>query len=134
MTPTVISPANPALPSDVTRPCMFPMTSTGTNTTFGPNRTCSTIASPNSDKATLDRPPIQDLIVETTFSPAIGKLPPLVGLSYLTLIGESADQLGIGKILQVWNTFPFFYLSINYICTKRILINLIMFNVWKQSK
>ncbi|SVE09105.1 uncharacterized protein METZ01_LOCUS461959, partial [marine metagenome] len=49
MTPTVISPANPALPSDVTRPCMFPMTSTGTNTTFGPNRTCSTIASPNRD-------------------------------------------------------------------------------------
>ncbi len=85
MTPTVISPTNPALPSDVTRPCMFPMTSTGTNTTSGPNRTCSTIASPNSDRATLDRPPIQDLIVATTFSPAIGKLPPLVGFSYLAL-------------------------------------------------
>ena len=96
MTPTVISPANPELPSDVTRPCMFPMTSTGTNTTFGPNRTCSTIASPNRDTATAEMPPIQDLIVEITFSPAIGKLPPLVGLSYLTLIGEFADHLGIG--------------------------------------
>ena len=81
MTPTVISPANPELPSDVTRPCMFPMTSTGTNTTSGPNRTCSMIDSPTRDKATLDRPPIQDLIVETTFSPAIVKLPPLVGFS-----------------------------------------------------
>ena len=75
MTPTVISPANPALPSDVTRPCMFPMTSTGTNTTSGPNRTCSTIASPNSDKATLDRPPIQDFIVATTLLPAIRNPP-----------------------------------------------------------
>ena len=81
MTPTVISPANPELPSDVTRPCMFPMTSTGTNTTLGPNRTCSTIASPNRDSATLDRPPIQDLIFATKLSPAIGKLPPLVGFS-----------------------------------------------------
>ena len=84
MTPTVISPANPELPSDVTRLCMFPMTSTGTNTTFGPNRTCSTIASPNRDTATVEMPAIQDLIVEITFSPAIGKLPPLVGFSYLT--------------------------------------------------
>ena len=96
MTPTVIKPANPELPSDVTKPCMFPMTSTGTNTTLSPNRTCSMIDSPTRDRATLDRPPIQDLIVETTFSPAIGKLPPLVGLSYLTLIGEFADHLGIG--------------------------------------
>ena len=84
MTPTVISPANPELPSDVTRPCMFPMTSTGTNTTSDPNRTCSIIASPNRDTATAEMPPIQDLIVATTFSPAIGKLPPLVGFSYLT--------------------------------------------------
>ena len=81
MTPTVIKPANPELPSDVTKPCMFPMTSTGTNTTFGPNRTCSMIASPNRDTATAEMPPIQDLIVATTFSPAIGKLPPLVGFS-----------------------------------------------------
>ena len=81
MTPTVIKPANPELPSDVTRPCMFPMTSTGTNTTLGPNRTCSTIASPSKDTATETNPPIQDLIVVTTFSPAIGKLPPLVGFS-----------------------------------------------------
>ena len=84
MTPTVIKPANPELPSDVTRFCMFPMTSTGTNTTFGPNRTCSTIASPNRDTATAEMPPIQDLIVEITFSPAIWYIPPLVGLSYLT--------------------------------------------------
>ncbi len=83
MTPTVINPTNPELPSDVTRPCMFPMTSTGTNTTFGPNKTCSTIPSPNRDTATETNPPIQDLIVETTFSPAIGKLPPLVGYCYL---------------------------------------------------
>ena len=83
MTPTVISPTNPALPSDATRFCMFPMTSTGTNTTLPAKRTCSIIASPTKDKAILDRPPIQDLIVETTFSPAIGKLPPLVGFSYL---------------------------------------------------
>jgi len=80
MTPTVISPANPELPSDVTRPCMFPMTSTGTNTTSGPNRTCSTIASPSKDTATETNPPIQDLIVATMFSPAI-RIPPLVGLS-----------------------------------------------------
>ena len=130
----MIRPTNPELPSDVTRFCMFPMTSTGTNTTFGPNRTCSMIASPNRDTATVEMPAIQDLIVEITFSPAIGKLPPLVGLSYLTLIGESADQLGIGKILQVWNIFPFWHLSINYICSKRILINLIMIDMWKQSK
>ena len=96
MTPTVIRPANPALPSDVTRLCMFPMTSTGTNTTSGPNRTCSTIASPNRDRATLDRPPIQDLIVATTFSPAIGKLPPLVGLSESPLLSEPAEHLRIG--------------------------------------
>ena len=131
MTPTVIRPTNPELPSDVTRLCILPITSIGTNTTLSPNRTCSMIDSPTRDRATLDRPPIQDLIVETTFSPAIGKLPPLVGLSYLTLIGESADQLGIGKILQIWNTFPFCYLLINFICTKRVLINLIMFNLWK---
>ena len=79
MTPTVISPANPELPSDVTRPEMFPMTSTGTNTTSGPNRTCSTIASPSKDTATDTKPPIQDLIVETIVSPAMCKLPPLVG-------------------------------------------------------
>jgi hypothetical protein len=54
------------------------------------------IDSPTNDRAILDRPPIQDLIVETTFSPAIGKLPPLVGLSYLTLIGEFAEHLRIG--------------------------------------
>ena len=96
MTPTVIRPTNPELPSDVTRPCMLPITSIGTNTTLSPNRTCSMIDSPTRDRATLDRPPIQDLIVETTFSPAIGKLPPLVGLSYLTLIGEFAEHLRIG--------------------------------------
>ena len=96
MTPTVISPTNPELPSDVTRPCMLPITSIGTNTTLPANRTCSMIDSPTRDRAILDRPPIQDFIVETTFSPAIGKLPPLVGLSYLTLIGEFADHLGIG--------------------------------------
>ena len=84
MTPTVISPTNPALPSDATRFCMFPMTSTGTNTTFGPNRTCSMIASPNRDMATVEMPAIQDLIVEITFSPAIWYIPPLVGLCYLT--------------------------------------------------
>ena len=84
MTPTVISPTNPALPSDATRFCMFPMTSTGTNTTLPAKRTCSMIASPTKDRAILDRPPIQDLIVETTFSPAIGKLPPLVGYCCLT--------------------------------------------------
>ena len=84
MTPTVIRPTNPELPSDVTRLCMFPMTSTGTNTTFGPNRTCSTIASPNRDTATAEMPPIQDLIVEITFSPAIWYIPPLVGLCCLT--------------------------------------------------
>ena len=82
MTPTVIKPANPELPSDVTRPCMFPMTSTGTNTTSDPKRTCSTIASPNRDTATAEMPPIQDLIVEITFSPAIWYIPPLVGLCY----------------------------------------------------
>ena len=71
MTPTVIKPANPELPSDVTRPCMFPMTSTGTNTTSGPNKTCSMIASPNRDTATAEKPAIQDLIFVTTFSPAI---------------------------------------------------------------
>ena len=71
MTPTVIKPANPELPSDVTRPCMFPMTSTGTNTTSGPKRTCSTIASPSKDTATETNPPIQDFIVVTIFSPAI---------------------------------------------------------------
>ena len=71
MTPTVISPTSPASPSDATRPEMLPMTSTGTNTTFGPNRTCSTIASPSKETATVVMPPIQDLIVETTFSPAI---------------------------------------------------------------
>ena len=75
MTPTVISPANPELPSDVTRPCMFPMTSTGTNTTSDPNKTCSIIASPNRDTATAEMPVIQDFIVATTFSPAI-RLPP----------------------------------------------------------
>ena len=80
MTPTVIKPANPELPSDVTRPCMFPMTSTGTNTTSGPKRTCSTIASPNRDTATAEKPPIQDLIVETTFSPAI-RIPPIGGVN-----------------------------------------------------
>ena len=96
MPPTVISPTNPELPSDVTRPCMLPITSIGTNTTLPENRTCSMIDSPTRDRAILDRPPIQDFIVETTFSPAIGKLPPLVGLSYLTLIGEFADHLGIG--------------------------------------
>ena len=85
MTPTVISPTNPALPSDVTRLCMLPITSIGTNTTLPANRTCSMIDSPTKDRAILDSPPIQDLIVETTFSPAIGKLPPLVGFSYLTL-------------------------------------------------
>ena len=84
MTPTVIKPANPELPSDVTRLCMFPMTSTGTNTTFGPNRTCSTIASPNRDTATAEMPPIPALILEITFSPAIWYIPPLVGLCYLT--------------------------------------------------
>jgi len=84
MTPTVIKPANPELPSDVTRPCMFPMTSTGTNTTSDPKRTCSTIASPNRDTATAEMPPIQDLIVEITFSPAIWYIPPLVGLCCLT--------------------------------------------------
>ena len=131
MTPTVISPTNPALPSDVTRPCMFPMTSTGTNTTSGPNRTCSTIASPNSDRATLDRPPIQDLIVATKLSPAIGKLPPLVGLSYLTVIGESAEHIRIGQILQIRRIFPFWYLSINYISSKREFIYFKKFNIWK---
>ena len=96
MTPTVIKPANPELPSDVTRLCMFPMTSTGTNTTFGPNRTCSTIASPNRDTATAEMPPIQDLIVEITFSPAIWYIPPLVGLCYLTyrrVCGTSPHRL-----------------------------------------
>ena len=96
MTPTVISPANPALPSDVTRPCMFPMTSTGTNTTLPAKRTCSMIASPTKDRAILDRPPIQDLIVATKLSPAIGKLPPLVGLSESPLLSEPAEHLGIG--------------------------------------
>jgi len=96
MTPTVISPANPALPSDVTRPCMFPMTSTGTNTTSGPNRTCSMIASPNRETATAEMPPIQDLIVATTFSPAIRIIPPLVGLSESPLLSEPAEHLGIG--------------------------------------
>jgi len=36
------------------------------------------IASPNRDTATAEKPPIQALIVETTFSPAI-RIPPLVG-------------------------------------------------------
>ena len=71
MTPTVISPANPELPSDVTRPCMFPMTSTGTNTTESPKRTCSTIASPSNDTPTVVSPPIHDFTVATKFSPAI---------------------------------------------------------------
>ena len=79
MTPTVIKPANPELPSDVTRPEMFPITSTGTNTTSGPKRTCSTIASPSKDTATETNPPIQVLIVVTIFSPAIWYIPPLVG-------------------------------------------------------
>ena len=78
----MIRPTNPELPSDVTRFCMFPMTSTGTNTTLPANRTCSTIASPTKDRATLVRPPIQDLIVETIVSPAIWYIPPLVGLCY----------------------------------------------------
>ena len=73
MTPTVISPTSPASPSDATRPEMLPMTSTGTNTTFGPNRTCSTIASPSKDTATDTIPPMQDLIVETIVSPAMCK-------------------------------------------------------------
>ena len=93
MTPTVIKPANPELPSDVTRPCMFPMTSTGTNTTLGPNRTCSTIASPSKDTATETNPPIQDLIVVTTFSPAI-RIPPIggVNLTFRTIHCVSCTQ------------------------------------------
>ena len=76
MTPTVISPTNPELPSDATRPEMLPITSIGTNTTLSPNRTCSMIESPTKDSAMLDSPPIQDLIVVTNASQAI-RIPPL---------------------------------------------------------
>ena len=82
MTPTVIRPTNPELPSDVTRPCMLPITSIGTNTTLPANRTCSMIDSPTKDRAMVVRPPIQDFIVVTIFSPAIWYIPPLVGLCY----------------------------------------------------
>ena len=95
MTPTVISPANPELPSDVTRPCMFPMTSTGTNTTSGPNKTCSIIASPNRDTATVEMPVIQDLIVVTTFSPAI-KITSLGWLLYRRTGDQFAEHIGMG--------------------------------------
>jgi len=76
MTPTVIKPTNPELPSDETRPEMLPITSIGTNTTLSPNRTCSMIDSPTKDRATLVRPPIQDFTVVTNASPAI-RIPPL---------------------------------------------------------
>ena len=75
MTPTVINPTNPELPSDATRLEMLPITSIGTNTTLSPNRTCSMIESPTKDSATLDRPPIQDFTVVTNASPAI-RIPP----------------------------------------------------------
>ena len=85
MTPTVIKPTNPELPSDATRLEMLPITSIGTKTTLSANRTCSITASPSKDMATLVRPPIQDLIVETTASPAI-MFPPvwLFKLTYPT--------------------------------------------------
>ena len=71
MTPTVIRPTNPELPSDDTIPEILPMTSTGTNTTESPKRTCSTIASPSKDTPTVVSPPIHDFTVATKFSPAI---------------------------------------------------------------
>ena len=83
MTPTVINPTNPELPSDATRPEMLPITSIGTNTTLSPNRTCSMIESPTKDSAMLDSPPIQDLTVVTNASPAI-RIPPLRWLFSLT--------------------------------------------------
>ena len=64
-------PTKPELPNVPITETMLPITSIGTKTTLSANRTCSITASPSKDMATLVRPPIQDLIVETTASPAI---------------------------------------------------------------
>ena len=70
-----MSPPSPPAPSDATRPETFPMTSTGTNNTEDPKRTCSTTARANKEIATSVMPPIQPLIVSTTCDPAIRKPP-----------------------------------------------------------